>query len=138
MLEDLDKDWILQKIRESTQFSSRVVGDTPTDANQLVPKKYVDGRIASIVGTYGGKVNSNGTSAGLPTGWSSTSTGTGQYQVTHNLGTTSYATSAMVQNGNQRTVFIADLSANTVEYWVRDTSGVAQNNAINFLLTPIV
>lgn len=49
MLEQQDKDWVDSKIRESLQFSQRNVGDTPTDANQFVPKKYCDTKGASSV-----------------------------------------------------------------------------------------
>lgn len=45
----------------------------------------------ATVDSYGGTVASTGSALFLPTGWSSTKTGTGAYTVTHNLNNTNYA-----------------------------------------------
>lgn len=67
------------------QFSNKMVGDTPNDALQLIPRKYIDGKF------FAGRVNANGTSIFLPTGWTSQVANTSEYTITHNLGTTNYA-----------------------------------------------
>lgn len=40
--------------------------------------------------TYAGYVNSDGTAGWLPTGWTSTRRGAGQYTITHNLNSANY------------------------------------------------
>lgn len=67
------------------QFSNKIVGDTPTDALQLVNKKYVDNKVLSAY------VNSNGVVFYLPTGWSVNRSIPGTYIITHNLNTVNYA-----------------------------------------------
>lgn len=51
-MEETDKKLVVQMITESeakiTSFSTRKLGDTPTDMQQLTPKGYVDGQIASV------------------------------------------------------------------------------------------
>lgn len=51
MLDDEQKKEVQKMINENiakaTRFSKRKIGDTPTDDNQLVPKKYVDGILGS-------------------------------------------------------------------------------------------
>ncbi len=42
-------------------------------------------------GIYPGRLASGGSATRLPAGWSSAATSTGNYRVTHNLGTTNYA-----------------------------------------------
>lgn len=68
-------------------FYQKRIGDTPTDALQLVNKKYVDSKSSGYVGS----VTSSGTSTFLPSGWTVAHTSTGVYTITHNLGTTNYA-----------------------------------------------
>lgn len=56
------------------------IGDTPTDAFQLVNKKYVDGKM------YIGYVQSTGVPiTNFPSGWSVVHGSTGNYVITHNL-----------------------------------------------------
>lgn len=71
-------------IERAMLFSTRKLGDTPTDALQLANKKYVDDRVMF------GHVNADGTSTILPTGWTSSKTATGTYLITHNLNSTAY------------------------------------------------
>jgi hypothetical protein len=47
--------------------------------------------IANITKMYAGQVASAGTAIDLPSGWSSSRPSTGNYTVTHNLGTTNYS-----------------------------------------------
>lgn len=50
---DDEKDMVLKmvkhEIRGATRFPTRKLGDTPTDAFQLVPKKYVDGKFGAPI-----------------------------------------------------------------------------------------
>lgn len=82
----MNKDEIIilvdEKIKKAMAYSTVKYGDTPTDALQLVPKKYAD----SLSSGFVGQVNSGGTTGTLPTGWTVTHPGTGSYIVTHNLG----------------------------------------------------
>lgn len=83
-LEEIDKQWIERKIKENTQFSQRILGDRPTDANQLVNKRYVNSYVLY------GEINGGGTAVFLPTGWTSVGNAAGLVTVTHNLGTSNY------------------------------------------------
>lgn len=77
---------INQQIAKQSAFATDKYGDTPTDANQLVPKKYVDTRTPYI-----GVVTSGGSAgAFFPPGWTVGVVGT-LYTITHNLGTSNYA-----------------------------------------------
>lgn len=40
-----------EAITTASAFATRKVGDTPTDANQLTPRHYVDRLVASVVST---------------------------------------------------------------------------------------
>ena len=50
---------------------------------------FIRGRIKG--GIYAGQVSSGGVATDLPTGWTSATSATGVYTVTHNLGDTKYA-----------------------------------------------
>lgn len=78
-------------IKIATNFDKKI-GDTPTDALQLVNKRYVDDKIGGTV--YAGHLVAGGAGTFFPTGWTATNPSTGVYVVTHNLNTTSYAVSA--------------------------------------------
>lgn len=45
-------DWVTKTIKSTVKhlIGTKMTGDTPTDAKQLVPKQYLDNRIASVVG----------------------------------------------------------------------------------------
>lgn len=60
-MEDVEK-LIDEKITEAMSFSVSKYGDTPTDALQLTPKKYVDGRsgVTSIGITPGASISVSG------------------------------------------------------------------------------
>lgn len=67
------------------QFHRHTGQDSPQiDYNSLLNKP-----VASLK-VYGGQVNSDGTAANLPAGWSSSLSGTSDYTITHKLGTTNY------------------------------------------------
>lgn len=95
-------------------------------------------KLAATTQVYGGQVASDGTAVKLPTGWTSSHTGTGQLRITHNLGNLNYAAVATPLTANQITVFIADRQTTYVEFWIRDTSGIAQDKYIDFIVVPIV
>lgn len=82
----MDEQRIIDLIKQYTSdtFQKRI-GDTPTDALQLVNKKYVDGKTGKF-----GTVSSGAAGTPFPTGWSASKNSTGNYTITHNLGTTSY------------------------------------------------
>lgn len=110
-------------ITNAFQFGKAKYGDTPTDANQLVNKRYVDNQAIG----YGGLVNANGTAGALfPKGWSVSKIGNGTYKITHNLNTTNYvimtnptfpgnliedSTNVYAQNANDCTIQISNTSA---------------------------
>lgn len=116
------------------KFSNRKVGDTPTDANQLVPKNYVDSKI------YAGFVNLDG-SSGLPfpTGWTSANLSSGAYRITHNLGTTNYsvvATLNYLNDGNLRVALLALKTSTTFDIELFGFgSGSNSNGAFSFALS---
>lgn len=45
-------------IAETTKFSARKLGDTPTDMQQLTPKGYVDGQISSVISSVQAAISS--------------------------------------------------------------------------------
>lgn len=132
----MEKDEIVQLIKETgtAMFGSKQVGDTPTDANQLTPKKYVDGLIP-----FSGHVQSNGSAISLPDGWTSSKISTGLYEVTHNLGTTAYAVVACGDTtgtvDNDRTTCIEVFAANTFRVINMSTTfGGVEDGAFFFIL----
>lgn len=94
----MDEDKVKKLIQQEMgkQFSTRIVGDTPTDALQLAPKKYVNNYV------FYGAGNGDGTAAYFPTGWTVQRTpigaSNGNYQITHNLNTTKYGVVATADN----------------------------------------
>lgn len=120
-----------QLIDQSVKFAQRKVGDTPTDDNQLVPKKYCDTR------SFGGQVASDGTATALPTGWTSSKPGTGQYTVTHNLGTTSYGVAALAIDANWRTINCSAITANSFSVITWNATPANADLPFTFVLTKI-
>lgn len=49
-------------ITKASSFSTRKIGDTPTDNNQLTPKGYVDGIAASVIGVVDAEIGAIQTS----------------------------------------------------------------------------
>lgn len=75
--------------------------------------------------TYAGNIN--GTSVGssqLPAGWTVNDDGTGQYTITHSLGTTRYSATATVVAGSPYIATIALLGNNTITFKVYTRLGV--------------
>jgi len=131
MLTQEDKDWVNQKITAQTQYSSRVVGDTPTDALQLVPKKYLNSRF------FSGQVTALGAAVSLPTGWTSAAGGDGQAVITHNINTTAYdvVPAVYTENGvidNGYAAVIYDKSANS--FTIQNTVNGVRNTLANFFI----
>lgn len=125
-------------ISDAMSFATKKYGDTPTDALQLVPKKYVDGRGISYAGAFS-------TSAAIlspfPTGWSVNKTGTGKYTVTHNLGATNYVVVVLpinyAANVDNVCITIPTRGANsfTIEVVQSDLPGTYINTDLNFIVS---
>jgi hypothetical protein len=88
------------------------------------------------LGIYDGSVNANGTAGYLPVGWSVTHTGTGDYTITHNIGTTAYVVNATAdQNSNAAAVERVIRSANSFEVIIAGfNSGTFFDAAFGFTL----
>lgn len=130
------------KIQEALAFSANKLGDTPTDALQLTPKKYVDaGDLAAKV--YRGHVSNAGSGTLLPTGWTSSVTST-LYTITHNLGISDYAVTvtarADANSGNPAADIcfpvIGATSSNsfTVAFFTNDNTTTKIATDFNFML----
>ena len=90
-----------------------------------------------IIGSiYGGEVNGGGTAINLPAGWTSGRDSTGNYTITHNLGTTDYVvTTAPFMTGSTR-YYVVDVSARAANSFslntIRSSGGVGSNKDIDF------
>lgn len=109
MTQDEIQKMIDESIASELAFSKKKIGDTPTDALQLVNKKYIDGRI------YAGFVNVDGTpGTPFPVGWTSAVSGSPNIDVTHNLGTTAYSVvTTAFYSSNYVVPVITQMNANT-------------------------
>lgn len=82
---------------DSPQLKFIGLGDTPStfsgQAGKVATVNPLETALifSSVSGGYAGFVNADGTAGNLPSAWTSSKTGTGQYIVTHNLGTTNYS-----------------------------------------------
>ena len=86
---------------------------------------------------YGGSVTSAGAaSTPFPAGWSVSHIATGQYTITHNLGTSSYAITAMCQTGGKQIIY-QNLANNSVDIWTFNASGTGTDSSFNFLLSVV-
>lgn len=114
---------IKDALTKAMGFSTRKLGDTPTDNIQLTPKKYVDFTISSAIAgvssvasavVFPGFVESNAAGTPFPAGWSVVRNSGGNYTVTHNLNTTAYSVVVTVKSALAITIGnINDKSANT-------------------------
>lgn len=83
---------------------------------------------------YGGSVFTGGTSAGLPTGWTSVKAASGQYTVTHNLGTSSYAVVATTISVNTRALSTVASTNSFTVYAGNATNSGPEDNPFTFIL----
>ena len=93
-------------------FAQKRIGDSPTDALQLAPKKYVDSRV------FTGQVKSDVAGTPFPKGWSVNNGSTGNYTITHNLGTTNYSVSVTELTNGTPTPAIFNIYSNTTTSFV--------------------
>lgn len=132
-LEDTQQMEAIAKRVLKDNFSKRI-GDTPTDAFQLVPKKYVDDAVLSA-GGYSGRVDSGGAAGTpFPTGWTSVKNSTGNYTVTHNLGTTAYAPVVSAVGSTAVTARVPGINANNVQVYTTDSAGSLVDSAFSFII----
>lgn len=116
-------------LQSKKDFRKRI-GDTPTDALQLVNKKYVD----SSKKVFGGAVDSTGVAIALPPGWTSIKNSTGDYTVTHNLATTAYIVVACIGIGVRFLALSTQLS-NTFGINTYNNTNTLADGPFNFILT---
>lgn len=112
----------------SATFIGTVVAANATLSTELVTKAQLDAKV------YGGRVSSTGTATYLPSGWSSVRNSVGSYTVTHNLGTTSYASTPSVENASNLTAGISAIATNTFTVIVATTAAVLTDQAWTFVL----
>ena len=134
-MEEADRREVQEMIdRSTTENFMRKIGDTPTDANQLIPKKYVDTLL------YCGALQTGGASpySFLPTGWTASYSPTGTCIVTHNLNITgNYVVMVTLQGfdaGSQTTFSnVKYINPNTFEVSLH-TGAIAVNAPFFFIL----
>lgn len=136
-MDDNDTKQVQGMIDKAIAFPTKKYGDTPTDDLQLTPKKYVDAKSGTA---FGGLVKIDGSSTDLPPGWTSGTSSSGVYTVTHNLGTLGYGVSVSIVNSNTISIGnLTDVSANSFTVtWYNQTSAVswtATNTAFSFVLS---
>ena len=88
----------------------------------------------TIPTVYRGIINSTVANSILPTGWSASKLGTGDYVITHNLGIANYSVVAIAYT---YVVSLGTVDANTFEVLVVNLSGVAKDTNVNFILAPL-
>lgn len=92
------------------------------------------GSTSSSSTTYAGYVAAAGTAVNLPSGWTSTKTGTGAYTVTHNLGTTGYALVATSAGGAFGVCAVYAINANDFHLSIVSTAASFQDTDFTFVL----
>ena len=117
------------RVARAMEFETRKRGDTPTDANQLTPKQYVDSK-----GVFAGYVDSAGDEGSpFPTNWTSQKDATGQYKITHNLGSSAYAVGTIADDTTAFLVLTGKMD-NEFQIWTYDSSSTLANRGFYFLL----
>lgn len=125
---------ISDAVEKATSFSTKKIGDTPTDAIQLVPKQYCDANSSGYIGM----VNADGTAGTpFPTGWTSTQTATGRYQIDHNLGTTDYVVVATIAGNSFVLLTVFDRNTNDFQVRITNTAVVFADADFYFTLFPV-
>lgn len=90
----------------------------------------------SITTLYAGRITSTGTAATLPTGWSFTRVRTGEYTITHSLGTSSYQVVATPSVPSSAGIaYVETKGTNSFTVQLTDTSATAFDGNIDFLVT---
>lgn len=89
--------------------------------------------VAGGSSVYAGAVDSGGTAINLPTGWTSTRTGAGQFTVTHNLGTSNYSAPA-IPFGASVFPHLNAVNSNNVQYVFTDRTGGLADTSFYFTL----
>lgn len=88
--------------------------------------------------TYPGVVLSGGTAGTpFPSGWSVAHTGTGDYTITHSLGTSNYALTCTLFAATNLFININNQNTNTVEVFIKNASGTATDATFHFLLATV-
>ena len=87
---------------------------------------------------YAGSWNSNATTTSLPSGWSVTNPGAGQYTLTHNLGTTNYSIVALAEDtagtATPTMSFYRAKATNSISIQVGTYTGARVSRACQFVL----
>lgn len=86
-------------------------------------------------GARAGTIQADGTVTTLPFAWTFSKTGTGLYEVIHNLGTTNYSVIAVSIDGNPRVVQRVSKAATNFTVVTTDLSGTLADCAFDFVLT---
>ncbi len=139
----MDEQQIRQIVQQEIQKSSNSSRFNVNSVPQIKINSLNTSNTPSTVFTYIGFVPYDGNIAGileviLPLGWTVTHNGTGNYTVTHNLGTILYsvvASAAQSTNVKVSTVTTANENDVTFSWW--DETGAAQDTSFNFILTQI-
>jgi hypothetical protein len=97
----------------------------------------VDAGFREAIGVYAGRVNSDGTAEDLPSGWTSTRTGEGQYTITHNLGGAIQATLAVAASAAAHFVTRSGGSNNIVSFRVWNDNGNLEDRGFVFLIVAL-
>jgi len=91
------------------------------------------GTVGSIV--YGGHITGSAAGTPFPNGWSVTHVGTGDYTITHHLGTTNYSVFATLGSIVGYINCISKL-ANSCDITTHNTSAAATDMDFDFLIIP--
>lgn len=138
-MENRDKNWSKTPPQTSPQAFAAQASMTPIaahyhkgpDAPQIDYNDLVNKPTVPVI--YGGIINSTVANSTLPTGWSASKLGTGDYVVTHNLGTANYS---IVATTYTYVVSLGTVDSNTFEVLVTNLSGTATDANVNFILYP--
>lgn len=87
---------------------------------------------------YGGVVLSGGTAGTpFPSGWSVAHTGTGDYTITHNLGTLNYTFVGTLFANTGAIITFNSQNTNTLEVLVKDLTGTLVDRTFSFIVAKI-
>lgn len=73
--------------------------------------------------SYGGKVTSNAAGSPFPSGWSLEHPSTGNYTITHNLGTNNYVVVVMCDSTTTRAITITSKSSSSFNIYIKNSAG---------------